>query len=433
MSLPNLQSSGHATRVPPNALPSLRRYLLANVGLSFALGIQNVVIGWLVAYALAESPSHIGNIFAALMLPSLFLTLFAGLVADRFDPRRVLIASSAVAAIVVAVLAWIVSRDALTYASLLIFALSAGLIGSFIAPARDALMTRVSGGAVARVVPMLLGASYIGQLVGALTAAFIDHVGAGTMLWLQAGSLVLSTAAYLAMRPPEPHTQSGRDRNPLAEIREGIKLTLDSPRLRAGLAMMATIGLLLGGTYVPLLTVLSRDVYHGGARELSFCIAAMMAGTTATAVSLAWRGGIRRQGLALLIGLALAAGVSMLLSTAPPFGLVLVLAACWGGGGALAIAMTRTISQESAPPSHRARVLSVFHLALTGSAPAGAWGIGVAIEVFEPAGAMLVPGIGLLLAIAAALVFTDLARFDGLNSPAVGPTNSSAPFDIGAD
>ena len=82
MSLPNLQSSGHATRVPPNALPSLRRYLLANVGLSFALGIQNVVIGWLVAYALAESPSHIGNIFAALMLPSLFLTLFAGLVAE---------------------------------------------------------------------------------------------------------------------------------------------------------------------------------------------------------------------------------------------------------------------------------------------------------------------------------------------------------------
>ena len=77
--------------------------------------------------------------------------------------------------------------------------------------------------------------------------------------------------------------------------------------------------------------------------------------------------------------------------------------------------------------------MSVFHLALTGSAPAGAWGIGVAIEVFEPAGAMLVPGIGLLLAIAAALVFTDLARFDGLNSPAVGPTNSSAPFDIGAD
>lgn len=416
MSLPNLPSSGHAARVPDNALPSLRRYLAANLGLSFSLGIQNVVIGWLVAHALRASPSDVGNIFAALMFPSLLLTLGAGLVAERFDPRRVLVTFNAAAAITVGALAWVVSHDGLTYGVLLGYAIAAGTVGAFIAPARDALMARVSGGAVGRVVPMMLAASYIGQLTGALSAALIDGIGAGTMLWLQAFSLVLSTGAYLTMRPPEAHTRRGGERHPLTEIREGIALAFATPRLRAGLAMMAIIGLLLGGTYVPLLTVLSRDEYGGGSVELAQCIAAMMVGTTLSAVTMARRGGIRRQGRALLIGLGSAALVSVILASAPPFGFVLGLAACWGGGGAVAVAMTRTISQESAPPSHRARVLSVFHLALAGSGPLGAWAIGPAIEILGPARAMLVPGVGLGLAIAAAVAFTDLASFEALGS-----------------
>jgi MFS family permease len=409
-------------------LPSLRRYLAANVGLSFSLGIQNVVIGWLVAHSLRASPSDVGNIFAALMFPSLVLTLGAGLVAERYDPRHVLVTFNAAAAFAVGALAWVVSSDGLTYGALLGYALAAGSVGAFIAPSRDALMMRVSGGAVGRVVPMMLAASYIGQLTGALSAALIDEIGAATMLWIQAAALLLSTAAYLSMRPPEAHTRRGGESHPLSEIREGIALAFATPRLRAGLAMMATIGLLLGGTYVPLLTVLSRDEYGGGSVELSQCIAAMMVGTTLAALVMARRGGIRRQGRALLIGLGCAALVSIVLASAPSFSLVLGLAACWGGGGAVAVSMTRTISQESAPPSHRARVLSVFHLALAGSGPLGAWAIGPAIEVLGPAQAMLVPGIGLVLAIVAALIFTDLASFEALGS---APSDESGDRSAG--
>ena len=423
---PELDSDTPRTRSPridPRALPSLRGYLVGNFGLTFANGIQNVVLGWVVAHALHESGARVGAVMATLMLPNVALSLLGGFVSDRFDPRRLLPGLHLAGAACVLGLAAAVAAGALTYSGVLAYALAMGALGAFIAPARDALMVRVAGGALARVVPMALAATYIGQLLGALIAGLTDRIGAGTQLMIQAGMLGFATLAFALVRPPDPHGGRVESRNPVREIREAWRETLGSPRLRSGLVMMLVIGLTLGGTYVPLITMITRDVYGGGSSELSFGLAAMMLGTTSGSVALAVRGGIRRQGRALLVGL-FGAGVAIaLLALEPPFFGALGLAYVWGLFGAVGMIMTRTISQENAPESHRARILSLFHLALTGAAPIGSFAIGFAIDAAGASMASLLPGAGLVVAVAAAAIFSELPRIESLTMTQPDPND----------
>jgi MFS family permease len=406
--------SPRSPRIDPRALPSLRSYLAGNFGLTFANGVQNVILGWLVAHALHESGASMGTVMAALMLPNVALSLFGGFFADRFDPRRLLPGLHLLGVLCVIALATAVAGGRLSYRGVLAYALAMGALGAFIAPARDGLMARVAGGALPRVVPLTMSATYLGQLLGALAAGLTERVGPQSELALQATMLGVASVCFALVRPPALHAGRVETRNPLREIGAAWRETLASPRLRSGLAMMLVMGLTLGGTYVPLITMITRDVYGGGSLELSLGLAAMMLGTTSGSVTIALRGGIRRQGRGLLIGLG-GAGIALgAFALQPPFAGALTLAYVWGLFGAIGMIMTRTISQENAPATHRARILSLFHLALTGSAPLGSLAIGLAIDAVGAAAATLLPAIGLVVAVAIAGLASELPRIESL-------------------
>lgn len=411
----------HSPRIHPRALPSLRGYLAGNFGLTFANGIQNVILGWLVAHALHESGARVGTVMAVLMLPNMLLSLFGGFVAERIDPRRVLPALHLVGALCVAALAIAFASGRLGYPGILGYAVAMGALGAFIAPARDAMMVRVAGGALPRVVPLVMSATYLGQLCGALVAGLTERVGAQVELGLQAAMLGGAALCFALVRPPVPHGGRLESRNPLREIAGAWRETLESPRLRAGLWMMLVMGLTLGGTYVPLITMITRDVYAGGSAELSFGLAAMMLGTTSGSIALALRGGIRRQGRGLLVGLFGAGMAVGALAFEPPFAGALALAYVWGLFGAVGMIMTRTISQENAPETHRARILSLFHLALTGTAPIGSLAVGFTIDALGASTAALLPALGLIAAVAVAGLRSELPKIESLAMVRPGP------------
>jgi len=406
---------GHRSpRIPATARPSLYAYLGGNLGLTFANGIQNVILGWLVAHRLGESGASVGTIMAALMLPNLAFSLVGGFVSDRFDPQRILPGLQLACAALVAGLILALQSGHLSYGVMLAYALSMGVLTAFIAPARDALMSRVAGGALPRVVPLAFTANYVGQLLGALTAGLADRIGAASALQVQVGVLLLAAVCFARVRPLQPHRGRIETRDPLREIRAAWQQTRRSPPLRNALTMILVMGLTLGGTYVPLITMMTRDVYGGSSFELSLGLAAMMLGTTSGSVVLALVGGLQRQGVALLVGLA-GAGVSMMgFAFEPPFLGALGLSFTWGLSGAIGMVMIRTISQEYASDTHRARILSLFHLAMTGSAPLGSVGVGYAIDALGASAAGLVPAGLLLCAVALAATLTGLPRVESL-------------------
>jgi MFS family permease len=76
--------------------------------------------------------------------------------------------------------------------------------------------------------------------------------------------------------------------------------------------------------------------------------------------------------------------------------------------GGIAMTLSRAIVQEASPPTHRARILSVFMLGMMGGMPIGSAIIGVLVEYMGVRNAILVPGVGMLLIITYLYLATNL-------------------------
>ena len=127
----------------PNAFPV---YLLGLGTWFVPLGIQMVLFPWLVAVVLHMDAFAVGVAQAALMAPALLFLPLGGLVADRGNPRRLLLRYHMLYAAPPLALAAVLMTGALSYPLLIAYGIAAGAIGAFAIPTRDALLPVVSKG-----------------------------------------------------------------------------------------------------------------------------------------------------------------------------------------------------------------------------------------------------------------------------------------------
>ena len=104
--------------------------------------------------------------------------MFGGLLADRFDQRKILIGFHVIAAIPAAGLALLMYLDLLSYWALIGYALMMGTVGAFIQPARDGMLNRVAGDQLQRTVTVTMGLTFGAQIFGFAAASFADSIGA---------------------------------------------------------------------------------------------------------------------------------------------------------------------------------------------------------------------------------------------------------------
>jgi MFS family permease len=371
----------------------LRAYLLANVAFLVPSGLQTIVFPWLVVVALHESPERVGIAQMITQLPGLFLLLFAGLVADRIEQRRILIVTHLLVAMSQLAMAWLVGAGALTFNSLMVLALLAGIAGVFSGPPRDAMLTRVAGDRIQRTVILVIGLQFGAQIVGFVIASFTDRVGAPLLLVLSAVMFAVGAIPCAQLPASEPAPAAGR--HPLREIAIGLQFALRSDRIRPVLILTFALGMFFVGSFVVLLPLIVRDVYHGSAADLSLAFGANMAGTLVVIGVLMRRGGVHRQGRALMLALLFGCVMLSLLALAPPYWAFFVLSFVWGLGGGLTMTMGRSIVQEAAPPVLSARLLSVYAFAMSAGMPIGSLAIGYAAQAWGSLNAALLPGIGM--------------------------------------
>ena len=82
--------------------------------------------------------------------------------------------------------------------------------------------------------------------------------------------------------------------------------------------------------------------------------------------------------------------------------------------------LSRAIVQEASPPTHRARILSVFTLGMMGGMPVGSAILGVLVEYMGVQSAVLVPGVGMLAVLA--YLYTGTSLYDIKRKPATKET-----------
>jgi MFS family permease len=372
----------------------LRWYLASTAFFLIPGGIQMVLFPWLVAVFLHESPARVGLAQMASQLPMLLLVLWGGLLGDRLDQRRLLIGLHLAMVIPPLVMAWLVSANFVFYEVLIGWAVIGGTFGAFAQPARDALLNRVAGHDIQRVVTLAIGVQFGIQIVGFALGSTADSVGPAVLFLVQAGCMV---AAALAMWriPPLPPSAPREHRPALREIGDGIAMAWRSDAIRPAILQIAAVGVFFAGTYMVVLPLMVRDLYNGSAAGIAGAFAANMLGTCTLIFFMMRRGGIERPGRALVIGgFASVAVVSLLYFELPMWGFYTVIY-FWGMCGGVSMIMSRSIVQEASPETHRARLLSVYSLGMMGGMPIGSLFLGWCVGYFGARNAILVPVVGM--------------------------------------
>lgn len=372
------------------------------------MGIQTVLFPWLITIELALGATELGFGQMALQLPALFLVLVGGFLADRFDAKRMLMSLYLLAAVPPVLLALLIFNGHLSYWWMLVFAVITGTINSFAQPARDKLLSSVAGTEVQKTVTIVMGLTFGAQILGYGAARFADTLGAVTLLGIMAVLLCLGFVA--AGQLPETTTPGQLKAGMGEAIADGLRIVKQSESMCASAILLASISLFYGGTFMVLNPLIVRDVYQGGAAEISLSFAMFMSGTILATVMLVVRGGMQNTGRALIVAVVVGGGMLTIASFGLAWAGYLATIFAWGCCGGVAMSMGRTIMQELAPETHRARVMSVFSLANVGCLPFGAALLGFSADIIGILPSFLLAAAGGWCSVLYILVKTNLVN-----------------------
>lgn len=388
---------------------TLRKFLLGYSGTSLATGLQVILLPWIAVAVVGLPALHLGWVQASVLLPNLFLLLFGGALADKIDSARVAALACIGLALCHAGLLAVFLHSVPDLPLLLLYGVSLGICTAFLQPARDNLVQRSARGdrgratesGVQQTVTWMMLAQYGGQALGMLLASRFDRWGLQPLLLLQIAVLLLAAAWLYSLRDKSPNEKS-----PPAEIEklhsalaEGISQVWRNRTLRELVALVAFNGFVHIGVFLVVLPLLAES-YGRGASYYATLQLAFIGGTVAATVTMLRRGQGARPGRGVIMCLLYSAALLIAISYGPTaFGLAL-LCACWGAVAAASAALGRGIVQLLAQDEFRSRIISIYQLALFGSAALGALAAGALSQYSAPLTTLWWAGILSLLAFA---------------------------------
>jgi MFS family permease len=397
MAPPSARRAGHA----------YRWYLGSTAAWALAVAMNQMVLSWLLVGELRETAGWVGVAQTCQQLPFLVFLLPGGLLADRAELRGVLTRIFVLGALAVGGLAALVRAGWHGLPVLLPFAFAWGTLQALANPTRDAMISNLVSGEILRAVTGITLVQFVALAAGAKLGGLTQQMGNAANLALQA-ALLLAGALAVRRLPRVPPAGRRAGERALEGLREGLAAVRRSERLLPLALLVGANGLLFMGPYQVLGPLLVRDVYRGGAPELSLHWMVLPLGSIAGSIAMLLRGRTLPKGPALLAALV---GVSLCLvgiALRPPFWGFLALVFVWGVCHALFFNTSRALFQELAVGAQRARILSVHPLGLFGMAPLSNLGSGLLADAIGAAAGCLLAGLAMLAVVAVALVITPV-------------------------
>ncbi|WP_370415990.1 MFS transporter [Streptomyces fradiae] len=366
--------------------------------------MQRVAQDWLVL-DLTDDAFTVGLAAALQFLPMLLFGLWGGVLVDRWDRRRVLLATQAASGVLAAALAVVVLAGAAELWTVYALALALGFVTVLDNPARQAFVAELTAPADYVNAQALASTVHnLGRLVGpAVAGGLIAAVGPGYAFALNAVSFVPVLWGLLLIDPRA--TRRRLDAAPAGGggVREGLRYVFGHPELRACLLLIGVVAL-LGQNFRAVLPVLARDTFDGGAATYGWLTSALGVGAVAGALGTA---AARRVTIRALLLAALGFGAANALVAASPW-LSLALAGMVAVGVAnLAFnTLGKSLLQLGTDPGMHGRVMSLHGLVVLGSTPLGMPLLGLVCDLWGARAGMAVASSSALAA--AALVLPRL-------------------------
>ena len=333
--------------------------------------MQNVALYWLVM-SLTHSAVAVGILSLARFGPFMVLGLFAGVVADRIDNRKTVIATQAVQMTLSAVLAVVTLAGVIQPWQLYVVAALSGTAIVFDVPARQNLTFQMVGrDELANAVALNSTLFNLARIVGpALAGVVIASAGAGWCFAINCASFLAVLAVLVAMRTSELYRLAGRGRPTLWNgTREGLAFVRHSRPLLV-LVGMAVVLMSVSFNFNVLLPVVAKQTLAAGPLTFGALSACFGAGALVGALAAATIGAARWR---VMFAASFGAGVAELFvaplhQVVATGALIALLGACF----TTYMANSNTTVQLASPDHIRGRVLGIYFYALMGPVPLAA-------------------------------------------------------------
>ncbi len=324
-------------------------------------------------------------------LPGVFLALFGGVIADRFERRRILVRTYTLVAAVSLCYVLLSAGDVGQVWPVFILAGIVGSAAAFTQPARQSMVPQMLGqsqlpnGIILGTVAFMASAHFLGPMAGGLLA---DGIGLTSGFSAEVVLLALGAVIYsrIATDRPQPSGHSIR-----RDLAEGLRYARRSPVIRGLLLLAALPPLFFVGPLSVTVVLMVQDVFQARDAFVGILMGCFGIGVLAGSVLMTLRP-LPRRGL-LLTGSVIVGGVTFVaygLSTSAEMAIAVLV--FWGLGAALFINLVVSLLQETTSKEMMGRVMSMYALAFAAAGPIGFAQAGALTSLFGPREAIVTSG-----------------------------------------
>ena len=353
-------------------------YLWINT-MSFALvqATQRFAFVWLVIEAidvggLGKGSAWSGAVFFALGIPVMFVTIPAGVLADRINRRSLVLGSQLVAVGVTVAAGVIIVAGEMTTTIALVLAVGVGTTIAVGLPVRNAIVpTVVDRPTLLKAIVMMSMAMNISQILGpALGGIAIQVWGIGGAFIAQGVVLLIGTLALIPLRVPDARP-ADHQQKPLQDLREGVRFVWGHRGIRTLILLLGVTGIFMMGPFGTLLPQIAKEELGSSPFEAGLLFAFMGAGMMISSLGIASVPDLKNKGGWFMVSLMTAGFVLPALGLSPWYALTAVVIFLGGMGGGVFMNLNQTLVQANSPHEMMGRVVGIHTLAFQGIGPMG--------------------------------------------------------------
>ena len=369
---------------------NFRLYFIGQTISSIGSWAQSLAVTWLVL-ELTDRSDQLGIALALQFAPMLVLGAPAGVLADRLNNRRVLLATSTTSGVLAFTFGLVVTTGHATIWWIYALTFLLGLVLAVERPTMQAILFQLVGPDLLPNAVAVNGTiNSVSRLIGpAIAGGLIATVGVTVGFYINAASYLVIIAALLALRSSEliARPMIGQTKG---KLREGFAYVRSHPEVARPLIVMSIVGT-VALNFPTTFPSMVRFGFHRGAGSVGAAMSVSAIGSILGGIYIA---GIRpdaRRTLAIALtgfGAAISA-----LGVMPSYATFVAMSIVLGFASASFQSVNTVVVQQATEPSMQGRVMALHQTALFGSTPIGALLMGWVIHVSSPRLPFLLGGI----------------------------------------
>ena len=356
---------------------NFRIYASANLVSLTGTWMQRIGQDWLVLQLSHGSGVALGLVTALQFAPTLLLSMYGGVIADRYAKRRILVITQALMGVLALVLGILVATDGVALWHVFVLAGGLGAVSAVDAPVRQAFVSEMVGPALLANAVGLNSTIFNGaRLVGPSIAGLLIGASGGNTapaFFVNAASFAFTIGALAGMRAAElsPSRPVARGKG---QLREGLSYTWAHPDLVLAMVLAFVIGT-FGFNYQVTIALMAREVFHLGAEAFGLLSTVFAVGSLSGALLSTRRSARPRQRF--LVGSSIVFGLLTVVAGLMPSFLSFAILLVPTGAAALVFSVANnSFVQLGADPQMRGRVMALYFMCFMGGTPIGAPVIG---------------------------------------------------------